>query len=173
MGRRARAVGITIITALAAVIALTGCGASAPRSPTTSASGAATIDRVVDGDTVIVRLSGRRERVRLIGIDTPESVKPNTPVQCYGLESSRRTHDLLPVGTAVRLVGDIEARDRYQRLLAYVYRSGDGLFVNLVLVRDGFARPYPFRPNLAHEAEIARAADGARAAGLGLWSHCR
>jgi micrococcal nuclease len=167
LGHRARALAIVIL------IGLTGCGGSLRRAPSPAATGAATIDRVVDGDTVIVRLSGRRERVRLIGIDTPESVKPNTPVQCYGPESSQRTHALLPPGTTVRLVGDVEARDQYKRLLAYVYRADDGLFVNLVLVREGYARPYPFKPNLAHEAEITRAADDARAAGRGLWSHCQ
>ena len=167
MVRRARTLGI------AALVVLSACGTSSPpHPPTAAATGAATVERVVDGDTVIVRLSGRRERVRLIGIDTPETVKPNTPVQCFGPESSRRAHELLPAGTAVRLVGDVEARDRYQRLLAYVYRAADGLFVNLVLAREGYARPYPFRPNVAHEAEIARAADDARAAGRGLWSRC-
>lgn len=146
--------------------------ASAPTSASGATSGATTVDRVVDGDTIIVQVSGRKERVRLIGIDTPESVKPNTPVQCFALEASARTKSLLPKGTAVRLVRDVDLRDRYGRLLAYVYRQPDDLFVNLSLVRDGFASAYTFPPNVAHTDEFVAAAADARSAGRGLWSHC-
>jgi micrococcal nuclease len=72
----------------------------------------------------------------------------------------------------VRLVRDAEARDRYGRLLAYVYRASDGLFVNEELVRRGYARPLTIPPNVAHEHEIARLASAARRAGRGLWSRC-
>jgi len=129
--------------------------------------------RVVDGDTVIVHVSGRDERIRLIGIDTPESVKPNTPVQCFAIEASARTKALLPAGTVVRLERDAELRDRYKRLLAYVYRQPDGLFVNLVLAREGFALPYTFPPNVAHADDFVAAASEARQAHRGLWSRCR
>src|SRR5205823_699806 len=104
--------------------------------------------------------------------DTPESVKPNTPVQCFAVEASNRTKALLPVGTPIRLVGDVEQRDRYKRLLAYVYRARDNLFVNLALVHDGYAVPYTFPPNVAHTAEIREAASQARQEGRGLWSAC-
>src|SRR5439155_22738668 len=134
--------------------------------------GGATAERLVDGDTIVVHLGGRRERVRLIGIDTPESVKPDTPVQCFALEASGRTKALLPKGTPVRLVRDVEARDRYRRLLAYVYRVRDGLFVNLALVREGYASPYTFPPNVAHTSEFVAAAAEARTVGRGLWSRC-
>jgi micrococcal nuclease len=166
--QRARIIGVALL------VTLTGCRATQDRPPAAAgaATGAATVERVVDGDTVIVHLSGQRERVRMLGINTPESVKPNAAVDCYGPESSRRTHELLPPGTAVRLVGDVEARDRYKRLLAYVYRSADNLFVNLVLVREGFARSDIVRPNVAHAPEIARAVADARGAGRGLWGHC-
>jgi micrococcal nuclease len=130
------------------------------------------VERVVDGDTLVVRVSGRRERVRLIGMDTPESVKPNTPVQCFAVAASNRTKALLPAGTPVRLVGDVEERDRYKRLLAYVYRVRDNLFVNLTLVREGYAVPYTFPPNVAHTDEFVAAARDARDAGHGLWSAC-
>jgi len=162
-----------------ALVLLGGCGhASRSRSaPTTAGSAAgganATVERVVDGDTIIVRASGRRERVRLIGIDTPESVKPNTPVQCFAVEASNRTKVLLPAGTPVRLVGDVEARDRYKRLLPYVYRARDDLFVNLALAREGYAVPYTFPPNVAHTSEFVAAAAEAREAHRGLWSACR
>jgi micrococcal nuclease len=147
-------------------VATTGAASSG------SAPGAATVDRVVDGDTILVRLNARRERVRFIGIDTPESVKPNTPVQCFALEASHRTKALLPSGTAVRLVGDVEQRDQYGRLLAYVFRQRDGLFVNLALTRDGYAVPYTFPPNVAHVDEFVSAAAEARSASRGLWGRC-
>jgi micrococcal nuclease len=127
--------------------------------------------RVVDGDTILVALDGRRERVRYIGVDTPETVKPDTPVQCFGQRASAYNHALLD-GRSVRLVGDAEARDRYGRLLAYVYRAGDGLFVNAALVRGGYATTLTIPPNVAHADELAALAGEARRAGRGLWSAC-
>ena len=147
-----------------------GRTSAAPSS--SAAAGGATVERVVDGDTIIVHVGGRRERVRFIGMDTPESVKPNTPVQCFAIATSNRTKALLPAGTAVRLVGDVEQTDKYKRLLAYVYRARDNLFVNLSLVRDGYAQPYTFPPNVAHTNEFVAAAAEARNAGRGLWSAC-
>ena len=126
----------------------------------------------VDGDTVVVRLGGRTETVRLLGINTPESVHPRKPVECLGPESSAHTKQLLPPGTRVWLERDEEGRDRYGRLLAYVHRD-DGLFLNLELVADGWAVPYPFEPNTTFSGVFADAADAARRAGLGLWSRCR
>ena len=160
-----------VAVAVIAVV-VTACSGTAAR-PTSGSGANATVERVVDGDTIIVRAGGRRERVRLIGIDTPESVKPNTPVQCFAIEASNRTKALLPPGTPVRLVGDVEQRDRYKRLLAYVYRARDDLFVNLVLAREGYAVPYTFPPNVAHTAEFVAAAAEARDAHRGLWSACR
>lgn len=133
----------------------------------------ATIVRVVDGDTVIATVNGTDERIRMIGIDTPESVKENTPVECFGKEASARTTELLPRGTPVRLVLDAEPRDRYGRLLAYVYRTSDDLFVNKALVTEGFANAYVYPPNVAHTDELKAAARSARTSGTGLWSACR
>jgi micrococcal nuclease len=118
-----------------------------------------------------VRLGDRTERVRYIGVDTPESVKPGTPVQCYAKRAAAANAALV-AGRRVRLVGDVEHRDRYGRLLAYVYRTGDGAFVNALLVRDGFARTLTIAPNVAHAAEFARLARTAREAGRGLWRAC-
>ncbi len=132
----------------------------------------ATIDRVVDGDTVVVDIDGRRETVRLIGIDTPETVKPNSPVECFGPEASAATKALLPQGTPIRLERDVEARDDYDRLLAYIYRATDGIFVNLEIVRTGYATLLTFPPNVAHVTEFVDAAETARSQGLGLWSGC-
>jgi micrococcal nuclease len=125
----------------------------------------------VDGDTIVVRVDGRTERVRYIGMDTPESVKPGTPVQCFAKAASAENQQLV-AGERVKLVSDAEARDRYGRLLAYVYRERDGLFVNAELVRRGYARVLTIPPNVAHAAEFRRLATTARRAGRGLWSHC-
>lgn len=154
-------------------------GASAPTSaapavdPTPGSSAPAVVVRVVDGDTIRAKVGGRTERVRLIGIDTPESVKPNMPVQCFAREASARTKALLPAGSRIHLVADVEARDRYKRLLAYVYRDLDGAFVNLLLVEEGYAVPYTYPPNVAHAEEFVAAAGRARESRRGLWSRCR
>ena len=154
---------------LLSCLLVAGCTrtAAAPTDP-----GAATVVEVVDGDTVVVDLAGRQETLRLIGIDTPETVDPDQPPECWGAEASAHTKALLPAGTAVRLTRDVEARDRYYRLLVYVARTEDGLFVNLDLVAGGWADDYPFPPNVAHQREFALAVSQARAEGLGLWGTC-
>ena len=132
----------------------------------------ATVTSVTAGDTVEADFgSGATERVRLLGIDTPETVRPGHPVDCWGPEASARTTELLPVGSEVLVQRDQEARDRYGRLLLYVWRD-DGLFVNQVLVEEGHARTMFFAPNHARRAELTAAAATARAAGRGLWVHC-
>jgi len=150
----------------------------APAAPTAGGgrTGAALgrVTHVVDGDTIDVRLDrgGAVERVRYIGIDTPESVKPNTPVQCYARAASHRNARLVG-GQRVRLAADVEPRDRYGRLLAYVYRVRDGLFVNAALVRDGYALTLTIPPNVAHATLFRRLQRSARAHRRGLWGHCR
>lgn len=166
---------LRLVAVLAALVlgACGGDGASnadaTPRDP-----GEATVVEVVDGDTVRVRFPGRSatESVRLIGVDTPETHGRGGLRECFGSEASAHTRSLLPQGTAVRLVRDVEARDRYARLLAYVYRKRDGLFVNLALARDGFAAPLSIPPNVAHSADFTAAAAEAREAGRGLWGRC-
>ena len=172
MGRVIRRVILLLLVAV-----LVGCGVgsqgSEQRAPAPAgAAQAGAIERVVDGDTVIAQLgSGATERVRLIGIDTPESVKPGTPVQCFALKASAYTKHLL-TGRRVRLVLDAEPRDRYGRLLAYVYREPDGAFVNAQLVRDGYARTLTIAPNVAHARQFAQLARTARRGGRGLWGAC-
>ena len=135
-------------------------------------AGEGTVVRVIDGDTVDVDLDGSRERVRLIGVDTPESVARDRPVQCFGVEASARTKELLPEGTAVRLERDEVSRDQFGRLLAYVYRADDGLLVNLELIEGGFADAVTFGDNEALYDTFVAAESSARADGVGLWSAC-
>jgi micrococcal nuclease len=127
---------------------------------------------VVDGDTLEVELGDETEPVRLIGIDTPESVATDRPNECYGEEASEQLAALIPEGTQVRLERDLEARDRYGRLLAYVYRADDGLFVNHDLVAGGFAEAMPYPPNTAREADFYTAQTAAQQANAGLWGAC-
>ena len=131
----------------------------------------ARVTRVVDGDTVKVSLRGRSETVRYIGMDTPETVKPHTRVQCFGERASAQNKRLV-AGREVTLRLGAEPRDRYGRLLAYVYRRGDGLFVNAALVRGGFARTLTIAPNVEHADELRRLQGTARAGKLGLWGAC-
>lgn len=149
------------------------CGGSGPAAPAADdAAGAAIVVKVVDGDTIRVRIDGVEEPVRLIGIDTPETHGRGGLRECFGAEATRRTKALLPAGTPVRLVRDAELRDRYDRLLAYVYRDDDDLFVNLTLAEEGYAAAYTFPPNVAHADQFVEAAARAREAGRGLWSAC-
>jgi micrococcal nuclease len=130
------------------------------------------VDRVVDGDTIDVRIGGSVERVRLLGIDTPESVKPGVAPECFSHEASHATATFLPQGTPVDLVRDVEARDKYGRLLAYVYRHADHTFVNLWLVQQGDAGLLTFPPNTAHAPQFEAATAKARAQHRGLWRAC-
>jgi len=133
----------------------------------------ATVKRVVDGDTIEIAIGGKTERVRLIGVDTPETKHPTKGVECYGPEASAYTEQLLPTGTALRVERDIEARDKYGRLLLYVYIADSNVFVNLDLVINGYARPMVFEPNTAHKADFAQAATQAELRNVGLWQACR
>ena len=158
------------------IVVLAGCSV-APRGDAPQATANqeyavnATVIRVVDGDTVDFDIGGTKERVRLIGIDTPETKKPDAPVQCYGPEASAFTESPLPKGTRVHLERDVEARDKYNRLLAYVYLA-DGTFVNLAIVRGGYAHLLTIPPNVTHADDIVAAARAAEAENAGLWGGC-
>ncbi|MDE0267716.1 MAG: thermonuclease family protein [Acidimicrobiaceae bacterium] len=132
----------------------------------------AVVERVVDGDTIVARVGNKSETVRLIGIDTPESVARTRPVECYGQEASFYLAEILPVGTAITLVRDAEIRDVYDRLLAYVIRSYDSLFVNLELVSAGYAAVLEYWPNDYYSSLFARAEAEARHSLRGLWKAC-
>jgi micrococcal nuclease len=160
-----------------AVLCVLGACADDHTSASPSTTGAAvpsgehtTVQRVVDGDTIVVAGGAR---VRLIGMDTPETKDPRRPVGCFGKEASRRTEQLLTPGTRIVLVYDVDRFDRYGRTLAYVYRASDGVFVNASLVRDGYAVAYTVPPDVAHADEFVALQRAARDAGRGLWSACR
>ena len=163
---------------VALLLIASGCGTDAGSPADTSTStrdhhaANAVVERVVDGDTIVARIGGRSETVRLIGVDAPESVAPTRPVQCYGKEASLFLADMLPAGTKISMMRDVEARDVYDRLLGYVVRSSDGLFVNLELVAAGYAAVLNYPPNDHYADVLDRAQAEAVVSGLGLWSAC-
>jgi micrococcal nuclease len=133
------------------------------------ASAEAFVIRAVDGDTIEVRIGERHEDVRYIGVDTPETVKPDTPVQCFGPRASDFNHHLVE-GRKVRLVFGVERRDVYGRLLAYVYLGHR--FVNAMLVRRGLARSLTIPPNDRFAPLFRRLELRAGRVGRGLWGVC-
>jgi micrococcal nuclease len=132
-----------------------------------------TVLKVIDGDTVDIDIKGNTERVRLIGVNTPETKHPTKPIECFGPEASAYLTQLLPKGTHVRIERDIEARDRYGRMLLYLYRESDNLFINLDLVLHGYGTPMSIEPNTFHRNEFVHAAALAETTNEGLWKACR
>jgi len=188
-------VGRTVLAGSLALGVLAGCGGTGgptdPRDPAPEPGGAtsttaaqrgggrvirAIVTHVSDGDTVRARTGGQVVRVRLLGIDAPETKDPRRPVACYGPEASARARVLMPPGAPVTLVTDPtqDERDRYGRLLAYVFTVGDRRPVNERLVRDGAARVYVFHPSrpFLRVAAFRDAEADARAASRGLWGRC-
>jgi len=136
---------------------------AAPRSAT------AFVTRVVDGDTIAARIGERVEDVRYIGVDTPETVEPGAPVQCFGPQASTFNHRLVEQ-RRVRLVFGVERRDAYGRLLAYVHLGRR--FVNASLVRRGLARTLTIPPNDRFAPLLRRLELRAARVGRGLWGAC-
>lgn len=127
------------------------------------------VSRVVDGDTIEVQLNGATVDIRLIGIDTPETVDPGEPVGCYGPQASSFTAGSLE-GEAVRLEYDVEREDQYGRTLAYAF-LGERLF-NESLVAQGYARVSTYPPNTKYVERFLTAQRRARRNGDGLWNAC-
>ncbi|HVF12450.1 MAG TPA: thermonuclease family protein [Actinomycetota bacterium] len=140
----------------------------------------ATVTRVVDGDTIeatVIAVEpgpgagqtevGQTYDIRLTGIDTPESVKPGTPVECFAKEASAAAKALLE-GQEVRLVKDVENTDRYERLLRYVYLQDE--MANARLVANGYAHAYTYPPNVRWSEFLLQLEREARENSLGLWS---
>jgi micrococcal nuclease len=129
---------------------------------------AAEVQRVTDGDTFVAAVAGRRERVRVIGVDTPETVAPDRPVEPYGKQASSFAERYL-AGATVRLAGDAEPRDRYGRMLAYVWLA-DGTFWNALLVAEGYAQQLTIPPNVTYAGLFRRLVAEARRERRGLWA---
>lgn len=165
------AAALTAVVACATVVG----GCTTRTSPAAAEpADVATVTRVVDGDTVIVAPQhGGTIRVRLIGVDTPETVKPNTAPQCFGREASARTHQLADHAT-VRLEFDpaVDRVDRYGRTLAYVWLP-DNRMLNTELLAGGYAREYDYQQQrYRHRADFRAAEASAQRAHRGLWSSC-
>ena len=188
MGARGGRWGSALLLVAAAVVLLrpweSGRGDSADARPPAVSRG--TVVRAVDGDTLEVRLDGGggAEDVRLIGVDTPETVKPGTPVQCFGPQASAFQHRVAE-GRRVRLVVGVEPRDVYGRLLAYAYllppaRVSDNpkrpaqreRFLNAELLRRGLARTLAIPPNIRFAERFEALERDAARAGRGLWGGC-
>lgn len=140
----------------------------------------AVVTRIVDGDTIVVEITDRfggpgagratigdEHRVRLIGIDTPESVDPRSPVECFGTEASEAAKALLE-GTDVRLVKDVSETDRFGRLVRYVYVGAE--MANARLVVNGYATAFTYPPDVRHSSLFIELEREARDGGRGLWS---
>jgi micrococcal nuclease len=153
---------------LAAVLCMTTVGCGSAKQTSAKNREDVKVERVVDGDTFEVNIGGKKEKVRLIGVDTPETKKPNTPVMYYGKEASDYTKKRLEHKT-VTLEWDIDKRDTYQRLLAYVWIN-DECF-NRTLVKEGFARIATFPPNVKYVDLFKKDQEEARKKNKGLWKN--
>lgn len=140
---------------------------SSPSIIDAPSSGLVKVIRVIDGDTVEIEGG---ERVRYIGIDTPETVDPRKPVQCFGVEASRKNKELVD-GKEVRLEKDVTDTDKYGRLLRYVW-IGETL-INLELVKQGFAQSYSYPPDIKYQDDFVKAEREARDTKIGLWDVCQ
>jgi micrococcal nuclease len=128
------------------------------------------VAKVVDGDTIDVLIDGKTERLRLIGMDTPETVDPRKPVQCFGKEASIKMAALVS-GKSVTLEADPSQgeRDKYGRLLRYVFLE-NGQNVNLTMIAEGYAHEYTYNLPYKYQADFKAAEAAAKASGKGLWS---
>ncbi|WP_170182351.1 thermonuclease family protein [Blastococcus colisei] len=153
------------LTAVAVAAVVVGGGIVAA---TAVGSTIATVTKVVDGDTIDVRYGGREHRVRLLNIDTPEAVDPNSPVECLGPEASDWLKQRLPVGTEVRLERDEETRDRYDRELAAVFLGDE--FVNAEIARAGMGVAMSVGPNVKFLPQVEAAQAEAVSGGRGLYA---
>ena len=178
--RSAPGIGAFVLLAAVLLLLLRGCGDSDPQRESGDRGGGgdrpageratAEVLRVVDGDTIEVLLDGEEEDVRYIGVDTPESVAPGSRSSATARRASEANADLVE-GEDVVLVFDAELRDRYGRLLAYVY-VGEVL-VNAELLKGGFARTLEIEPNTSKAPRFERLEGRAGAGGRGLWGACQ
>jgi micrococcal nuclease len=144
----------------------------AVKSAVAAQPGQYTIDHFIDGDTISIKMNGKAESVRMIGVDTPETHKPNSPVQCYGPAAAAFTKSLIGTGT-VRLALDPKStdRDRYNRLLRYVYLP-DGRMIETELIKGGYGFAYTDFP-FTKSDEFTQDQSQAKTAAKGLWGNCK
>jgi micrococcal nuclease len=147
--------------------------ANITKSPpeTNATSTAIFISRVIDGDTVVANIDGVVEKIRLIGVDTPETVDPRKPVQCFGKEASAFTTSLL-LNNRVRLEADTsqDNRDKYGRLLRYIFLA-DGTNVDEEIIAEGYGHEYTYRTPYKYQTEFKNAEKSARESQKGLWAN--
>ncbi len=164
---------VLLVACTTATVTVTGDPrASVTRSPSVTGGGGhlATVIRVVDGDTAHVLVRGRDVTVRFIGVDTPETVAPGQPIECYGPEASQFTMRQL-TGQRVRLEFDVDRIDAFGRTLAYLWLH-DGSLFNEMLVRRGFATVATYPPDTRYVQRFAAAQRAAKATERGLWGAC-
>jgi len=166
-----------LVPLVAAIAACAACGATDP-APAPVGTGEVTeavVRRVVDGDTLIARVDGEDERVRMLGVDAPESVAEDRRVECFGPQASARAKQLLPEGARVDLATDPSqgSRDRFGRLLAEVSLAGEPVTVNERLIAEGYAEVFRGDGRGRLQPRLRAAERTARGARLGLWSACR
>lgn len=172
MSHRRHQIWIVVLISLAIFFALqSGWLVSLGRIAQANQPGLYAISHFVDGDTIIVNMNGHDETIRFVGIDTPETHKPNTPVQCFGPEAATYTKQRID-NKRVRLVSDPLStnRDRYKRLLRYVYLP-DGTNFNLELISKGYAFYYPYFP-FTKSSDFEQSEKSAINNQLGLWAKC-
>ena len=126
--------------------------------------------KVIDGDTITVEINGKKETVRLIGINTPETVDPRKPVECFGIEASNKAKEIL-TGKSVRLEADsiVGERGKYGRLLRYIFLE-NGTNFNKMMISEGYAYEYTYNPSYKYQDEFKQAEKEAREAKRGLWA---
>lgn len=148
----------------------TANNAPTPKQEADAANTLYTVASVIDGDTLKITMNGKSETLRLIGMDTPETVDPRKPVQCFGKEASNKAKELL-AGKKISIEADPSQgeRDKYGRLLVYVRRS-DGLFYNKYMIEQGYAHEYTYNLPYKYQAEFKAAQKVAQEAQRGLWS---
>lgn len=154
-----------VMALLISFLSIGWSGCLKPSNPALEGMEQVTVRRVVDGDTFITE---DNRRVRLIGIDAPESVKPDTPPEPFGVEASTYLEDLIE-GEVVYMERDISETDPYNRLLRYIYLE-DGTFVNELLLEEGYATHVVFKPDVAYREVFKQAEDRAKWEKRGLWA---
>ena len=177
MARRRKSSTVTVVLAIISLFAWAGQEygwfAEAKKGVVENQPGQYKVVRFSDGDTIAVDMNGKSETIRMIGVDTPETHDPRKPVQCYGPAASAFTKNIISSkGSQVRLAADSLSsnRDRYDRLLRYVYLQ-DGTLLNEKLIRDGYGFYYPHFP-FTKSKDFEAAQNEAKSAFRGLWGNC-